>query len=280
MPTSLRRIVVPSDRSAASTDAARHALRLALSTGAVLEIPHARARDHHEPSWSVPHFAQLAALRDHLVRWGVIAPGTPTDALGVDVRLTTVQGADPVGTLQAHLEADPPDLMVVSTEARSGVQRLLHASVAERLARATPGPTLFLPAGTRALLPEDGAPGALRVLLPCGSAVEGELAAFDAVDLLDALGVPRATFTLLHVGWDGAALALPTDARWTWVSARTDGAVVEQVLEAARATDTDLIAMATHGHDSVLDAALGSRAERVVRAAPCPVLVVPIRQAP
>ena len=36
----------------------------------------------------------------------------------------------------------------------------------------------------------------------------------------------------------------------------------------------DLIVMSTHRHDSLIDAVVGSRAERIAALAPCPVIVV------
>ena len=47
-----------------------------------------------------------------------------------------------------------------------------------------------------------------------------------------------------------------------------------EIVEAARELDVDLIVMATHGYTGWKHFAIGSTAERVVRAAPCPVLVV------
>jgi nucleotide-binding universal stress UspA family protein len=51
------------------------------------------------------------------------------------------------------------------------------------------------------------------------------------------------------------------------------GAPFEQIVEAARARQVDLIVMATHGHTGLQRFLLGSVAEKVVRLAPCPVLV-------
>lgn len=47
------------------------------------------------------------------------------------------------------------------------------------------------------------------------------------------------------------------------------------ILEAARALPADLIVMGSHGRSGVPRLFLGSVAERVLRAAPCPVMVVP-----
>ncbi|MEO7166745.1 MAG: universal stress protein [Chthoniobacterales bacterium] len=52
------------------------------------------------------------------------------------------------------------------------------------------------------------------------------------------------------------------------------GAPVEEINKAAREIDADLIAIGTRGYTGLKRAFLGSTTERVVRQAPCPVLVV------
>ena len=47
-----------------------------------------------------------------------------------------------------------------------------------------------------------------------------------------------------------------------------------EIVEAAKEADVDLIIVATHGYTGWKHFCIGSTAERVVRAAPCPVLVV------
>jgi nucleotide-binding universal stress UspA family protein len=47
-----------------------------------------------------------------------------------------------------------------------------------------------------------------------------------------------------------------------------------EIVEAAKEQSIDLIIIATHGHKGLTHVILGSTAERVVRQAPCPVLVV------
>jgi universal stress protein A len=56
------------------------------------------------------------------------------------------------------------------------------------------------------------------------------------------------------------------------------GLAAHEIVEAAKEFDTDLIVMATHGYTGWKHFAIGSTAERVVRAAPCPVLVVRERE--
>ena len=52
------------------------------------------------------------------------------------------------------------------------------------------------------------------------------------------------------------------------------GVATHEVIEAAKKLDVDLIVIATHGYTGWKHFAIGSTAERVARAAPCPVLVI------
>jgi universal stress protein E len=63
------------------------------------------------------------------------------------------------------------------------------------------------------------------------------------------------------------------------LAARSPRLVVEAgdpctvILSAAAAVDADLVVLSTRGRDSLRDAVIGTRAQRVIRHAPCPVLV-------
>lgn len=52
------------------------------------------------------------------------------------------------------------------------------------------------------------------------------------------------------------------------------GFAAQEIVDAAKEFDVDLIVIATHGYTGWKHFCIGSTAERVVRAAPCPVLVV------
>jgi nucleotide-binding universal stress UspA family protein len=52
------------------------------------------------------------------------------------------------------------------------------------------------------------------------------------------------------------------------------GVAFDEICSVARETEADLIIIATHGHTGLKHILVGSTAERVVRHAPCPVLVV------
>jgi universal stress protein A len=60
----------------------------------------------------------------------------------------------------------------------------------------------------------------------------------------------------------------------SFTSAVRTGHAPNEITKAAKDLDVDLIMIATHGYTSWRHLCIGSTAERVVRAAPCPVLVV------
>ena len=66
--------------------------------------------------------------------------------------------------------------------------------------------------------------------------------------------------------------------RLTVVRAVRCGHPVDQICRYAQKTQIDLLVLGSHGRTSLSHFLLGSVAERVVRAAPCPVLVARERQ--
>jgi nucleotide-binding universal stress UspA family protein len=55
----------------------------------------------------------------------------------------------------------------------------------------------------------------------------------------------------------------------------TFGPAADRIVERAREVGARLLVVGTHGHGFVRNLLLGSVAEKIVKAAPCPVLVVP-----
>jgi universal stress protein A len=74
----------------------------------------------------------------------------------------------------------------------------------------------------------------------------------------------------LHTQVGHARTAGVLDARWVL---RT-GVATHEIVEAAKELDVDLIVIASHGFTGWKHFAIGSTAERVARAAACPVMVV------
>ena len=70
----------------------------------------------------------------------------------------------------------------------------------------------------------------------------------------------------------------PRDAHLHITSGVRRGVATHEIVQAAQELDVDLIIMATHGLKGWRHFGLGSTADRVARAAPCPVLVVRERE--
>ena len=117
-----------------------------------------------------------------------------------------------------------------------------------------------------------------QIVVPVDWDPKPQAAVDAALALAAALDCEELAVTLLHVG--GAELDIPPVNRpqrtgWSFEERTESGDVVDTILAVGAETDTDLIAMATQGHDGFLDALRGSTTERVLRRSRCPMLSVP-----
>jgi nucleotide-binding universal stress UspA family protein len=185
---------------------------------------------------------------------------------------------DVADTVVDAIRRAQPALVVTGTHARHGVAAVFAGSIAEAVARNARVPTLIVPNHGRGFV--DAATGAIdlrRVLIPAGGgrdASEGLAAARALVELCSA---PDVELELLHVGPVDWSVGFPETPSLR-VRLRHAEDPVEAILVEARAMAACVIVMPTHGHDGLVDALRGSRTERVMRDAPCPLLSVPIRE--
>jgi nucleotide-binding universal stress UspA family protein len=146
--TPIRRILVPTDFSTGSNEALDLALSFGKSFGASVDVLHA---------WEVP--ADLGP------EWVVHAPGEPNQTMSEFVhgrassRMETLlaerrqsdspplrgrlQSGDPSEVI-VNAAAEGYDLVVMSTHGRTGIERVLLGSVAEKVVRQSPCPVLTL----------------------------------------------------------------------------------------------------------------------------------------
>ena len=106
----------------------------------------------------------------------------------------------------------------------------------------------------------------LHVIEPVVSPTFEEVPPAPAVSKADMKDAEESLRTLV----DSAGLAGVAGVR----SAIRIGVATHEIVEAAKELDTDLIVIATRGYKDWKHLVIGSIAARVVRAAPCPVLVV------
>ncbi|MGZ5851689.1 MAG: universal stress protein, partial [Hyphomicrobium sp.] len=96
-----------------------------------------------DDTWeSFPH------VREVLAEWGLMdARGSPADIeskLGVRVAKIEIKDRDVVDGISQFFLTHRPDLLVVATHGRRGVNRWLNGSVSEDVARRTHVPTLLI----------------------------------------------------------------------------------------------------------------------------------------
>jgi nucleotide-binding universal stress UspA family protein len=271
--TAFSTILHPTDFSDASMDAFAHALRIALAARASLFILHVEANPAEDAD-------QFPRVRTMLAEWGLMNANEPISAihsrLGIRVAKADVYAPTPAEGVTRFLERHPADLIVLATEARQGLARLLHGSTAERLAREAKTPALFVPAKAQNFVdPKRGEVRLRRVLIPVDYKPKPVQAVGTILRFAHLLGGISVDEKLLHIGKEAPAVPRHGEPERPIAVTLRHGDPVERILEVANDWRPDLIGMATAGHRSVLDALRGSTTERVLRQAPCPVLTVP-----
>ncbi|WP_313694631.1 universal stress protein [Halorarum halobium] len=281
-------ILVPTDASETADAALDAALSLASRTGARVHLlsvvnPYvlSKVTDVGESRSEVESIVAEAAERAR-------------DA-GVGVETAVAEGA-PHEEVGAYVDEHGIDVVVMGTHGRSGVGRALMGSVTEKVVRTVDVPVLtihepipsFEP--SRMLLPTDGsdpATAAERVALSLADEYDATLEALSVVDSLQlaaasdpaAGGEGMAQVTdLLKEQAETAVQNVAADGTSAGVSVETtvgEGRPHERILAAAEEHDADVIVVGTHGRSGVQRFVLGSVAEKVLRLADRPVLVVP-----
>lgn len=204
-------------------------------------------------------------------------------------------------TILAQAEALGATMIALATHGRSGVKRWMMGSVAEKVLRGSAVPVLLLrsfrrtpegdlePAAVeeapfrRILVPTDGSPASEAALGPASTMAR----LFQSEVLILHAEMPR---VLPGEGF-GRYQVLPPTPSWEdpvteraverlkTSGLRTErvtvsGDAAAEILDLARARGVDLIVMATHGRSGVSRLFLGSVAERVLRSAEVPLLLV------
>lgn len=266
------RIVHPTDLSAAGGTAFAHALRLATLLEAEFHILHVHTPDEREDP-----AAHQPAVRETLARWGIIAADTPraavAQAAGVKVVKIDIRDRSAATGIGQYIARHQADLVVLATQGREGLDRLLHGSVAEDIAAMTDVPVLFVPSGCRGFVePATGEASLNRILVPVTAKPDPEPALLTLARLTAAIALPDDRVDFVHVGPDAPAVYFGADPHARPVRL-LEGEVIAAILSAA--ADADLLVMPTERRDSVLDLLRGTTTERIIRHAPCPVLAIP-----
>lgn len=284
-----RKILCPVDFSPGSEQALRTAALLAKRNDAELVVAH---------TWYVPPLAYAGEA--WMLAPDLVDTMVEEDTRGLEAALATARGLGaratsvmqngvPSDRILTLLEEDPSfDLVVVGTHGRTGLARVVLGSVAEQVVRRSPCSVL-------AARPQAGDRPFHTVLCP----IDFSDSSRDAIELANGFGTEGSELTLMH------AIELPTSygqeptlmhtvaeldrtttaalERWAEAARKTAHGPVTAVTRRGRAGAQilgmleegtfDLVVMGTHGRTGIRRALLGSVAEKVVRHAPCSVLV-------
>jgi nucleotide-binding universal stress UspA family protein len=217
-----------------------------------------------------------------------------------EASLTWLEG--PVApALELHVAESGADLVVMTTHGRSGLSRVWLGSVAERMARHSPVPVLFVrptavgvtwrgePLLRRILIPLDGSERAetvldhammlatrgeagftlLQVVVPLADAPSRDITNGIAFSRNHLPRPQRVAETYL----EGVAAGLRRNGFPTTVKVIARGQTARAILEHAQRVDADLIALATHGRGAAARLVIGSVAHMLLRTATMPLLI-------
>lgn len=294
-----KRILHPTDFSDSAADALAYALDLAVRDRAELELLHVVADEERYAKYVALTGPEEESLRIRLKEKTIACLGelSRADLHALHLQYTLIGGRHPESAILEHLARNPVDLVAMGTHGRRGVSRLLLGSVAETLVQESPCPVFTV---RRC---EQSAPVAIsQVLVPIDFSEPSEeiltyakrlAALYDAELLLLFVaeehivphfidtGIPTFTvFKMEEEMMERAKVALqqmnkrtPGLLCETRYEVRT-GQAAHTILTYAKEQGVDLIVMATRGLSGRTHGLLGSVANHVVRAAPCPVFTL------
>ncbi len=287
----LKRIIVGHDLRAGGEVALRSAVVLANRCGAalrlvhVIEAPHAYQRISHPLTspYTVEEIAQKsgATLQS-------LAASSELANLQVEYE---VRSGKPFVELIIARRAWLADLIVVGG-ARQGEGRFL-GSTSERVVRKALVPVMVAKRSLSAqaktfLVPIDFsscAKKAAEEALMLAKSFGGRVLFLHVLDMyplyIDAYGddmgaslpVPPPTPEEIEEEWQSFLSGLPLE-KADWEKRTEEGHADTAIVHQAEQSQTDLIVMGTHGRSGLAHMLLGSVAEKVVRAASCPVLTI------
>ena len=183
-----------------------------------------------------------------------------------------------------------PDLIVMGTHGRRGVERWFIGSTTEKLLRHSPVPLVTISAAgeksfaaprfRRLLVTTDfseGTPDALAHAFSVAQENESQVTLLHVIHDVSVDMSGKYQDSLLNGVRKQLEDLVPTEARnWCDIVTRVEtGVPYRIILRTLEDEKIDLLVMNIHGKGMLDRALLGSTAERVVRAASCPVMLIP-----
>ena len=285
----INKILCPVDFCPASDASVKYAASLAANYGAKIHLLHVitpvlpAQYDYAISSIDIVKEletaanAEMTALAERTRRTGVVCD--------VDIRI-----GDVYDEIKKTIEAAKPELVVMGTHGRRGLERWFMGSTTEKLLRHSPVPLLTIsesgekvaesPAFRRILVTTDfstGTPDALAYAFSVAQENDAQITLMHVVHDVAADISGRYRDSLIRGVEKQLQDLVPAEAKnWCDVTTRVEaGQPYRIILRILEEEKVDLLVMNIHGKGIVDRALVGSTAERVVRAAPCPVMLIP-----
>jgi len=281
----VRRVLFPTDLSEESDAAFHHARLLAEAFDATLILYHAvEMPQHDQPHWAFDSAFEIWCRAERLARQDLERRAA---ALAVSHQVVVERSISAHRALVTLIRSTLPDLTIMATHGRSGLAHLFLGSVTEKVVQHGRSPVLCVRHRPRSaavspyrriVVPTDLSPASRRAF-PLASLLARTFGAEVVV-----LHVARAGTQPGASGMPAPPASVPSEVG-LWEFAQPDfpglpvtaqvhvGTPWERIAHVSALENADAIVMSTLGHDSLGDRLLGSTTERVVRHAPCPVLV-------
>ncbi|CAN5547244.1 universal stress protein [soil metagenome] len=274
----IKKVLYPTDLSMSAEAAFPHAALIARHFGAQLHAVYAQHDEDPE---------DLSKAR--------LLPWSADSEVPLDITEVHLEASTPAEGILNYAAEEDIDLIVMGTQGKRGLRKLIMGSVAQRVVRGAKCPVLTVARDWSETESHD----VKRLLVPIDFSVRSEGALKHAAALAEAYD---AKVDIVHA-IDVPSLPNPYHAGLVWtdplpqIRVRTNealrelaskhlskdriGEIVAEVgsaagiiLDAADRLKSDLILMSTHGLTGVKRFALGSVAERVVQNAACPVFTI------
>jgi nucleotide-binding universal stress UspA family protein len=295
---SIKRILFPTDFSDSAERAFAIADSLAQKYDATLHVLHVIV-------WSSAHlspaflYGMSAAEQDQLLanargHAGEKIAGTVPAERTYPHTVAQVTHISAPEAIVDYVDENKIDLVVMGTHGHGAIKRFFLGSTTDKVVRLAACPVITVHPDAdvadykprRLLVPVDFSEQSPVLLRHAMHLAEDEGGSLDVIHVVPPQTVPSVYYTMepLPVPYEEIRLraeehlssllreivgdAVPTR------SFVTIGDPVTEITERARASGYDLLVVATHGYSGIKRAFLGSVAERVVRSAPCPVLVI------
>jgi len=295
-----RRILIPLDGSATAEKVLPYARLLARAfevPAELIVVIDVAAMATHLSGEKLQHLHTWIAREEKIA--DAYLQGVAQSFPEIDIRWTVKRGR-PEEVIVEKAAGDSSILIAMATHGRSGLNRWLLGSVAEKVLRATANPLLLVRAHESS--PSDGEATLKTVIVPLDGSELAEAALPRAVELARALELetlllrayelPAAVYcgkeehvpdyeqlknqfrlkAVAYLEEKAAALKAEGAGRVSWIT--PEGSGPNEIIACAQQNPGSVVTMSTHGRSGIKRWILGSVTEKVVRHSGHPVLIV------